>query len=87
MLSDLKKWLDENTHCLSIIHKNESGDSLTVDIDDEKNVARFTAWDDNSCMLEIMNIDDGQYLINKRYQTSGLDKVIQRFMNFQRLLA
>ncbi|CCP08167.1 hypothetical protein BN440_3162 [Erwinia amylovora MR1] len=86
MLLALKRWLLNNTDYTVVINENEFTDSLVVDIDDENNIARFTAWDDNSCMLEVINIDSGDYIINERYETSGLEELISLFIKFKSLL-
>ncbi|MCU5775255.1 hypothetical protein N5923_22900 [Erwiniaceae bacterium BAC15a-03b] len=86
MLLEFELWLKENTNYNVVINKNELSDSLVIDIDDDNNIARFTAWDDNSCMLEIIDIDNDGYIINERYDISNLQELTDLFNKFKKLL-
>ncbi|WP_338149439.1 hypothetical protein [Xenorhabdus bovienii] len=57
-----------------------------MDIEDERNIARFTAWDDRSCMLEIINVDTEQYIINERRELASDDEILEAFKEFNNLL-
>jgi len=82
MLLDFELWLMNNTNYNVILNENELSNSLVIDIDDEDNIARFTAWDDNSCMLEIINLDTGEHIINERHEVSKIEDFIRLIMNF-----
>ena len=36
---------------------------MYVDIDNDTNLGRVTLWDDNSCVMEILNIKTENYLL------------------------
>ncbi|WP_458574178.1 immunity protein TriTu family protein [Lonsdalea quercina] len=68
------------------INNNDLTDSLVVDFENENKIARFTVWDDKSCMLEIMDVDTGQYIINDRRELSEIGEIIEAFKEFSSLL-
>ena len=65
---------------------NELSSSVFINIDDANNIARFTVWDDNSCIMEAINIDSGEYIINERHEIKDLEDFIKLFRKFNDLL-
>ncbi|MFP1749730.1 immunity protein TriTu family protein [Lonsdalea quercina] len=86
MLNKIKDWILLNSNYKVAINKNDYTDSLVFDFEDESKIARFTVWDDKSCMLEIMNIDTEKYIINERRELSGITEIIESFKEFSDLL-
>ena len=86
MLNKIKDWILLNSNYKVVINKNDYTDSLVFDFEDESKIARFTVWDDKSCMLEIMNIDTEKYIINERRELSGITEIIESFKEFIDLL-
>ncbi|MFP1727874.1 hypothetical protein ACLED8_09915 [Lonsdalea quercina] len=86
MLNKIKDWILLNSNYKVVINKNDYTDSLVFDFEDESKIARFTVWDDKSCMLEIMNIDTEKYIINERRELSGITEIIESFKEFSDLL-
>ncbi|MDE1485667.1 hypothetical protein KKJ06_20980 [Xenorhabdus bovienii] len=82
----IKNWIVSNYGYEVIINNNDLTESLVVDIEDERNIARFTAWDDRSCMLEIINVDTEQYIINERRELASDDEILEAFKEFNNLL-
>ncbi|POD91400.1 hypothetical protein BV924_21195 [Pectobacterium odoriferum] len=86
MLNEIKDWILLNSAYQVVINQNEYTDSLVVDFEDENNIARFTVWDDKSCMLEIINVDTEKYIINERRELSEMTEIIESFKEFSDLL-
>ncbi|GKV92364.1 hypothetical protein [Pectobacterium carotovorum] len=87
MLSEIKDWILSNSTHQVEINKNEYTCSLVVDFEDENNIARFTVWDDKSCMLEVMDIDTEKYIINERREFSEISEIIESFKEFNGLIS
>ncbi|MDC9605802.1 hypothetical protein [Xenorhabdus griffiniae] len=81
-MQKIRLWIISNYN-YPIIVNNES---LVVDIDTDKNIARFTVWDDLSCVLEILDVDTEKYIINERRELSSDEEVIESFKEFHSLL-
>ncbi|KGA38964.1 hypothetical protein KU75_25570 [Pectobacterium odoriferum] len=86
MLNEIKDWILLNSAYQVVINQNDYADSLVVDFEDENNIARFTVWDDKSCMLEIINVDTEKYIINERRELSEITEIIESFKEFSDLL-
>ncbi|AOR63361.1 hypothetical protein KU73_16605 [Pectobacterium wasabiae] len=86
MLSEIKDWILSNTTHHVEINRNEYTSSLVVDFEGENKIAKFTVWDDKSCMLEIMTIDTEKYIINERAELSDIAEIIKSFKKFNDLL-
>ncbi|MEI7343654.1 hypothetical protein WCT87_19480 [Pectobacterium brasiliense] len=86
MLNEIKDWILLNGTYHVVINKNDYTDSLVVDFEDESKIARFTVWDDKSCMLEIMSIDTEKYIVNERRELSRVSEIIESFKEFSALL-
>jgi len=67
----ISDWISSSSSCEVKYNNNYFTDSLVVDIDDDTKIALFTVWDDASCMLEIIDVETGNYIINKRRELSG----------------
>ncbi|TKY81338.1 hypothetical protein R0L47_13020 [Pectobacterium polonicum] len=86
MLNEIKDWILLNSAYQVVINQNDYTDSLVVYFEDENNIARFTVWDDKSCMLEIINVDTEKYIINERRELSEITEIIESFKEFSDLL-
>ncbi|AWK42812.1 hypothetical protein GPY51_22345 [Photorhabdus laumondii subsp. laumondii] len=81
-MQKIRLWIISNYN-YPVIVNNES---LVVDIDTDKSIARFTVWDDLSCMLEILDVDTEKYIINERRELASDNEVIEAFKEFHSLL-
>ncbi|MCC8466943.1 immunity protein TriTu family protein [Photorhabdus bodei] len=81
-MQKINLWITSNYDFPVIVN----AESLVVDIDTDKSIARFTVWDDLSCMLEIMDIDTEKYILNERRELSSDEEVIEAFKEFHSLL-
>lgn len=81
-MQKINLWITSNYDYPVIVNT----ESLVVDIDIDKSIARFTVWDDLSCMLEIMDIDTEKYILNERRELSSDEEVIKAFKEFHSLL-
>ena len=86
MLLDVKNWILSHGDYEVKINSNDLTDSLVVDFEDDNKIARFIAWDDKSCMLEIIDVNTGQYIINDRRELSDTSEMIETFKEFTSLL-
>lgn len=85
-ISYIKKRFD-NQSCAYTIHENRRYvHSMYVDIDNDTNFGRVTLWDDNSCVMEIINIATGEYLLCERYELTSFDELIEKFNSFYSIL-
>lgn len=82
MLKKFELWLHEQTDYKSVYHENELTDSLVIDFENDNYIARFTVWDDFSCMSEVMLVDSGKYKLNKRNEFSSFDELLCVFTEF-----
>lgn len=86
MLLDFQGWLYKSTDYKCVINNNELSDSLVIDVDSDQCIARFTVWDDQSCMSEIINVETNEYIINKRFEFNNLSELLAVFEGFRKLL-
>lgn len=86
MLSEVIGWLKVNSNHEFIFNDEELTKSIIVDIDNDENLARFIFWDDNSCMLESMNVNTGEYILNERKDLSCFEEFIEAYRKFERSL-
>ncbi|MCR0999461.1 immunity protein TriTu family protein [Serratia rubidaea] len=86
MLQDVKNWILSRGDYEVKINNNDFTDSLVVDFESENKIARFTVWDDKSCILEVMDVNTGQYIINDRRELSETNEVLDAFKEFSALL-
>ncbi|MEQ9842916.1 immunity protein TriTu family protein [Pectobacterium brasiliense] len=82
MLIEIKNWILSNSTHQVEMNENEYTSSLVVDFENENKIARFTVWDDKSCMLEVMDVDTGKYIINERRELSETSEIIESFKEF-----
>ncbi|QDQ89259.1 hypothetical protein FMZ60_13845 [Alcaligenaceae bacterium SJ-26] len=64
------------------MHRHGLSESLVVDIDTDHRLGRFTAWNDGSCVLEVMDAQDGHYVLNERMDLSGSAELAAAFQVF-----
>ncbi|MCG8707912.1 hypothetical protein JHU04_001110 [Brenneria sp. 4F2] len=62
--------------------ENHLTSSLVADFENDNKIARFTVWDDMSCLLEIMDVNTGKYIVNDRVQFSETGQIMSYFVNF-----
>nr|WP_019846702.1 MULTISPECIES: hypothetical protein [Dickeya]UJR53786.1 hypothetical protein J417_06820 [Dickeya zeae MS1] len=86
MLTEIKDWILSHSAHQVEINEGEYTSSLVVDFENENKIARFTVWDDKSCMLEIMDVDTEKYIINERRELSDTSEIINSFNEFNDLL-
>lgn len=60
---------------------------MYVDIDNDTNYGRVTLWDDNSCVMEILNTKTENCLLCERYEFTQFDELIEKFNNFYSILS
>ncbi|MFJ5359037.1 hypothetical protein [Pectobacterium sp. CHL-2024] len=82
MLIEIKNWILSNSTHQVEMNESEYTSSLAVDFENESKIARFTVWDDKSCMLEVIGIDTGKYIINERKELSEISEIIESFKDF-----
>ncbi|EOC1429019.1 hypothetical protein ACI1AD_004295 [Cronobacter dublinensis] len=82
MLGEFECWVLKNTEFDIVRNKTEYSESIVIDFDNDRNISRFTLWDDLSCMSEIMDIESGQYKLNKRDKFSTYDELLDVFNVF-----
>lgn len=77
-----------NQSCKYTIHENTNYvHSMYVDIDNDINLGRVTLWDDNSCVMEISNIETENSMLCERYEFTSFDELIEKFNNFYSILS
>lgn len=78
-----------NQPCIYKIHEinEEYVHSMYVDIDNDTDLGRVTLWDDNSCVMEIINIETENDLLCERYEFSSINELIEKFDNFYSILS
>ncbi|MDV5353716.1 hypothetical protein QM201_02000 [Enterobacter asburiae] len=86
MLSEVIDWMKKNSSYNINVINNELTTSVVIDYDNEKVLARFIFWDDNSCMLEVMDINTGKYILNERHEVDGIKDFAVFFEKFKRSL-
>lgn len=82
MLSELKRHVQSCGDYAPVMHRHGLSESLVVDIDTDHRLGRFTAWNDGSCVLEVMDALDGCYVINERMELSGSAALAAAFQVF-----
>ncbi len=82
MLREFEIWLHAHTDYQSVYNKNELSDSMVIDFENDNYIARFTVWDDLSCMSEVMFADSGEYKLNKRNEFSNFEELLHYFKVF-----
>lgn len=86
ILGEFECWVRKNTEFDFIRNKNEYSNSIVIDFDNDRNISRFTLWDDLSCMSEIMDIGSGRYKLNQRDEFSTYNELLDIFNVFIRNL-
>ena len=86
-ISYIKNQLN-NQSCTYTIHENTKYvHSMYVDIDNDTNLGRVTLWDDNSCVMEILNTKTENCLLCERSEFTQFDELIEKFNNFYSILS
>ena len=86
MFAEVLIWLENNSTHEKSINNNELSKSVVIDIDDEDNLARLIFWDDNSCMLEAMDVNTGNYILNERHDISHINEFVTLYKKFESAL-
>lgn len=82
MFSEILIWIEKNSDRKLEIINNELISSAVINVDDDNNIARLTLWDDDSCVIEAINVDSGEYIINDRHEVKSLEDFMHLFRNF-----
>lgn len=82
MLREFEFWINNNTLYGFSHNVNALSESTVIDVENEQYIARFTVWDDFSCMSEVMDVDTGIYKLNKRNEFLTLDELLNIFNIF-----
>ena len=86
MLREFEFWINDNTLYSFSHNTNTLSESTVIDVENEQYIARFTVWDDFSCMSEVMDVDTGIYKLNRRNEFLTFDELLNIFnvflMNF-----
>ncbi len=82
MFIEILAWLEVNSNRMLELNENELSISAVINVDDECNLARLTLWDDDSCVIEAIDVDSGDYIINERYEIKDLQGFIEIFGKF-----
>lgn len=82
MLREFEIWLHAHTDYQSVYNENELSDSIVINFSNNNHIARFTVWDDLSCMSEVMCADSGEYKLNKRNEFSNFYELLHYFKSF-----
>lgn len=82
MINEFMSWLENYTDFHYVHHKNEFVESLVIDYENEWLIARFTVWDDWSCVSEIIDVSTEQYKMNQRSIFSTFNKLLMVFQRF-----
>ncbi|MDF9621094.1 hypothetical protein P5705_25915 [Pseudomonas entomophila] len=86
MFIEILAWLEINSSRKLELNENELSSSAVINVDDECNLARLTLWDDDSCVIEAIDVDSGGYIINERYEIKDLQGFIDVFGKFTSVL-
>lgn len=82
LLNKFKFWISKNTNYSYVYHKNDLSESIVIDFENDIYIARFTVWDDLSCMSEIIDLNTEQYKINKREEFTSFNQLLSIFRIF-----
>ncbi|QXI46007.1 MULTISPECIES: immunity protein TriTu family protein [Pseudomonas] len=82
MFIEILAWLEVNSSRMLDLNENELSTSAVINVDDECNLARLTLWDDDSCVIEAIDVESGDYIINERYEIKDLQGFIEIFGKF-----
>ena len=83
MLNKFEEWVFQHGDYMLAHNKNELSNSVVVDFENENYIARFTVWDDFSCMSEVMDVNAGSYRLNKRNEFSTFEELLDIFDIFR----
>lgn len=83
MLNKFEQWVIQQGDYILTHNKNELSNSAVVDFENENYIARFTVWDDFSCMSEVMDVNTGLYKLNKRNEFSTFYELLDIFDIFR----
>jgi len=86
MLQEIENWILKNFDYNTRTNNNDYTNSLTIEFENKTRIARFTLWDDKSCMIEIINIDTEKYIINERRELENHSDIEASFKEFVNLL-
>lgn len=83
MLNKFEQWVIQQDDYVVSHNQNELSNSLVIDFENENYIARFTVWDDLSCMSEVMDVNTGLYKFNKRNEFLTFDELLDIFEIFR----
>lgn len=56
--------------------------AITIDCVNDKYIGRFTTWDDNSCVAEIIEVESEKDILLKRYDFDTLSQLKFYYQHF-----
>ncbi|WP_435051185.1 immunity protein TriTu family protein [Escherichia coli] len=68
-------WVQKNTGHNIKSNANTLSTSIVIDFDNDIHIARFTGWDDLSCMSEVICVESGDYKLNQRNEFHTYDSL------------
>ncbi|WP_236942842.1 immunity protein TriTu family protein [Escherichia fergusonii] len=75
-------WVQENYEHNVSCNNNTLSTSIVIDFENDNYIARFTVWDDLSCMSEVICVETGDYKLNQRNEFYTYDSLMVIFNNF-----
>lgn len=82
ILAQFSLWIHENTGYNIKCNNNTLSTSIVIDFENDNYIARFTVWDDLSCMSEVICVETGDYKLNQRNEFHTYDSLMVIFNNF-----
>ncbi|ATA90147.1 immunity protein TriTu family protein [Capnocytophaga stomatis] len=65
--------LEMEIRCIHFEEGETRTKSIVVDITNKKYVGRFTMWEDNSCVMELIDIESENNILFDRFEFSEFD--------------
>ena len=56
--------------------------TLIIDITNNQYIGKFIIWDDNSCFLEILEIDSGKNILHERFEFNSLSELKSKYKTY-----
>lgn len=86
ILTQFMLWVQKNTGHNIKCNTNTLSTSIVIDFDNDIYIARFTVWDDLSCMSEVICVETGDYKLNQRNEFHTYDSLRKIFDNFMGII-
>lgn len=77
-------WVQENTDHNIKCNTNTLSTSIVIDFENDTYIARFTVWDDLSCMSEVICVETGDYKLNQRNELHDYESLRRIFNDFMK---